>query len=779
MGGGKGGGSEQVVGYRYYIGFQMAFCHGPIDAVREINVSDKLAWPTGADYPSAASDGQLLIFNQAIGVYINGRPPGAAIPDSSIATGVITGSSQIYINNPNLFGGDDREGGVAGFVNFHFGGQGEQRDPYLIQQLGAQVPAFRGVVTGVAQQCYVAAMNPYIKPWSIYASRTQAQTDGSAQWYAGKATINTYDMNPMHIIRECLTNPVWGKGTDGATEIDDASFVAAADILYAEGFGLSFVWADTRDVDSFVQIVCDHIDGSLYQDRVTNKWRMKLVRFDYNPATIPVFNMSNILALGEIGRPLPSELVNQLTLTYWNRATRKNDTIILDNQPLQDSIGGKINPNDLDRTGIALTDLANRVAARELRTLGTSLLTGRITCNRDALALYMGAPFKLSIPKRKIAEVICRVTNIDYGTTDAAGIEVSFIQDIFALPSTSYIVTNPTRWEDPRVAPALSPFRYMGEVPYYTLLQNIGQAGYDTLTPTGGTVAVAGTRASQTTYSMQAWMRQGGDAYSNHGTFSHCAECRVPLGGAREETSTLFVDQQVDPSEIYYGRYAAWGDELVMVLDYIHNTNVLVLARGVLDTVPVAHATNTRIMFIEGSQHLENEEYLAGESVYAKILTQTALGQLRLTSAPEDGYTIVGRHIRPYAPGKFRINGLVTPPKGYGEDLALTWAHRDRTQQTAYIVQQGENSIGPEVGVTYNLVVKKTDGTVLRTVLGLTVTSWTYTAAMSKADGLWQGLRFELSSVRGGYNSWQSQFNPLDRHGLGFQLGLEIGGVAA
>ncbi len=56
------------------------------------------------------------------------------------------------------------------------------------------------------------------------------------------------DMNPAHIIRECLTEP-WGLGyTD--SDIDDDAFMSAADALYNEGMGISLLW------DREVERVC-------------------------------------------------------------------------------------------------------------------------------------------------------------------------------------------------------------------------------------------------------------------------------------------------------------------------------------------------------------------------------------------------------------------------------------------------------------------------------------------------------------------------------------------
>jgi len=40
----SGGSSKQTVGYKYYLGCHMGLCHGPIDAITEIQVDKRVAW---------------------------------------------------------------------------------------------------------------------------------------------------------------------------------------------------------------------------------------------------------------------------------------------------------------------------------------------------------------------------------------------------------------------------------------------------------------------------------------------------------------------------------------------------------------------------------------------------------------------------------------------------------------------------------------------------------------------------------------------------------------
>ena len=81
----------------------------------------------------------------------------------------------------------------------------------------------------------------------------------------------------------------------------------------------------------------------------------------------------------------------------------------------------------------------------------------------------------------------------------------------------------------------------------------------------------------------------------------------------------------------------------------------------------------------------------------------------------------------------------------------MSWYHRDRTQQTAYIVADTEGNIGPEAGTTYTVEVRKvSDNSLVTSETGIIGTTATI-------DPLGQDMQVyvDLWSVRDGYASWQ------------------------
>ena len=140
-----------TVGYKYYVGMHMVLTHGPVDKLLRVQVDERTAWQ-----------------------------------------GEQSGSAQISINNADLFGGESREGGISGLMDFEVGSSTQTPNSYLVSKLGAYVPGFRGVAGVVLRQMYMG-LNPYLKKWSFRLSRIHTRQKGVAQWYDAKAEIKFND----------------------------------------------------------------------------------------------------------------------------------------------------------------------------------------------------------------------------------------------------------------------------------------------------------------------------------------------------------------------------------------------------------------------------------------------------------------------------------------------------------------------------------------------------------------------------------------------------------
>lgn len=714
-----GSGNSQVVGYRYYVGMHQVYSlspySAPVTAVKKIKVGEKEAW-----------------------------------------TGSVSANTQLDINQPDLFGGDAKEGGIVGLVDVEFGSAAQSVNSYLAAKLtGYPLPAFRGILGLVLRSPQVSALNPYIKPWSMYASRI------NGGFYPAKATIGD-SMNPAHIIYELLTLPEFNIGA-APSDIDIASFTAAADTLYAEGFGLSFFWEDERPTEEFIDYIRQHIDGTLYPNPSTGQLTLKLVRDDFTLASLPILDSSNVLRIDQFSQPLPGELASVVQVRFEDQATGEAGSVMEHDIAVLEMQGGSSVPVVRDYQGIPDATLASKVALRELRQLATPLARGEILCNRNVWNLNIGSPFRLQWPPLGIADMVMRVVDVDYGTLTDGRITLSVVQDVFRVADTVIGAPTASGWASPISSPAAAPSRLAIEAPYWVVArevvgdQNVLLTNID---PASGLLLAAGNRPSSDAYDYLLYSRTGAAAYAKRstGAFAPTAILTAAVGRA----DTVFpLGSGVDVDLVEPGSWAHIDGELVKIVS-ISATSATV-ARGVLDTVPVPHAAGVTLYFADDFKAIDPTEWSSGQVVNAKLLTRTGLGTLLEASAPADSVTMNHRFIRPYAPGKVQVNAVAYPASATG-DLTITWAHRDRTLQTAYIVEQSEASIGPEVGTTYNVRIynAQTGGTLIHSYTGLTGTSQAYTVAQSIIDNGSQpaNLRVEIESVRDGYTSWQTHTVP-------------------
>lgn len=734
-GGGKGGGgsSTYVVGHRYYAGLHLAVCHGPVDAVTRLIVGERTAW-----------------------------------------SGSITSSQTIYVNAPELFGGDSREGGVQGYVEVKLGASTETVSGYLQQKLGSVIPAFRGVVSVIVQQCLLSAMNPYIKPWSIEARRIPAPAA------LGSGNISN-DANPAHIIYECLNNATWGLGY-ATSEIDATSFQTAANTLASEQYGLSLLWDREQPLEEFIAEVLRHIDGTLYVHPRTGKFVLKLARADYSLSSLLVLDPSNILELESFSRPSESELINQVTVRYHDRSTDKDGAITVHDLAALELAGGVVSSATVDYPGISNGTLASRVALGDLKQLSVPLAKVTLIANRQASNLNIGDVFKFTWSELGIAQLVMRIVRISYGTLTDGRVRIECVEDIFGLPSASYISPTPTSWVSPLTSPAPVPFRRLGEAPWWTVVKRlVGESATarGELDPQGGFLVACASRPSGDSLNIKVLSRQGSAAFAEVQTMGFTPNATV-TNAIDEQATSLLIGNGQDLDVVKVDTYAYLDNEIVAVKALNLSTNTLTVERGVLDTVPATHAAAARIWFADSLESLINEQYLSNESLQIKMLPSTGLGRLAESAATADSYTFAARMIKPYPPGNVRVNTVMWPTVILGQ-MALTWAHRDRMQQTVYLVTQSEANIGPEAGVTYTVRFYNENNSLQKTLTGLTTTSWTYLTTDEATDsglGRINGkFKVEIESVRAGYTSWQKQTRSVDRAGYGLNYGKYYGGI--
>ena len=719
---------KQTVGYKYYLGMHMILCHGPVDAITKVRVDNKTAW--------SGTQGQ----------------------------------GQITVSAEDLFGGEEKEGGISGAVDIALGGVAQTKNSYLQSMLGVDIPAYRGVVGAILRQVYVG-LNPYIKPWSFRASRIHVRQNGIVQWYDDKAAIGT-DMNPAHIIRECLTDPDWGLGYPEA-DVDDVSFTQAADTLYSEGMGMSLLWDKSKTLEEFIQDITKHIQGSMYVSRSTGKFVLKLARADYVVGSLLVLDESSVDKITDFKRNTIGEMINSVTVVFWDSSTGKNNSVTVQDIALVAQQKATISTTK-QYPGFTTGANAVRAASTELRALSTPLASCVIYTNRKAASLNIGDPFILSWSRYGVTQLVMRVANIELGSLDSNSIKINAIEDAFATASSVYSDPPPSGWVDPNSIPAPCPHHCVIEAPFWELCQRMGETDARAIPSTAGFIVATGVRPSSDAAGARIYTDPtNSGTYQESGVVDFCPV--ATLSAVASPTDTVIpISSGVDLDLVVLGSYAVWDSELVSVVSVTDTS--LTMGRGVLDTVPTAHALGSKIFFADAYFETDQVEYALTEVARIKLLPTTGRGTLSVGSATAQLVTIQARPGRPYPPQKLRIGSLAYPDTLRGDvDIVVTWVHRDRLQQTATLVNTESVSIGPEAGTTYTCQLLTQSGTVISTQTGLSGTTHTFTLATMGSN--YGRLRVKLWAVRDGLDSFQSHDWEFTRSGYGAGYGYSYGGA--
>lgn len=561
------------------------------------------------------------------------------------------------------------------------------------------------------------------------------------------------DMNPAHMLRECLTNPEWGYGYD-EDDLDDASFTAAADQLYSELFGLSYFWDDDGTLDTVINKILDHIDGALYVDRQTLKWTLSLIRNDYDPDTlIELRDGVEVNSISNYKKPQFLDLVNTVIVNYYDTKNSGNGAVTLSNPALFLQQAKRI-ATTVDYTMCCRADLAARLVQRELDVRSNPLSSCDVLATSAAKGLRRGSVFKLTAPRFNYRETIMRVTEISYGDGRTKAIKISCVEDRFAMPSDSTIVIEPPDVETPPV-PAPLDNRMIIEEPYAMLVKRLGQSVVDNELLSTPDAGYFGASAARNDGALMAFVNvDSGSGYEEVARLDFC-----PFGELAADVDYLddaiSIENIIDGEEITDAVLFLIDDE-IMAYTPPFGTALAGVKRGLFDTIPAKHLTGAPVFFFEYWFDGATTQYADGEIINIKLLPTTPQGQLELADAPTDVFEFGGRAARPYPPGHVQVNGMSYPTAASGA-LELTWAHRDRKQQSDQLVDNLEGDIGPEAGTVYNVrwylnnVLDHTDA-------GLTGTSVTYSPSgsgivrvelESERDSLISFFKYELQFVYG------------------------------
>lgn len=559
-------------------------------------------------------------------------------------------------------------------------------------------------------------------------------------------------MNPAHIIYQCITDPVWGMGYPEAS-IDTDTFTAVADVLYAEGLGLCLLWNKQDELGAFIRTVLDHIGGILYTDPKTGKFSLKLLRGDYDPDTLDVYDESNVLALESFQRVGYGDTVNEITVVFRDVQTNKDTPVTVQNLANVQAQGAVVSQTR-QYPGLPTASLALRIAQRDLIAASTPLAKARIRVNRSGWALFPGDVCKLAWPKLGLAGVVFRVLGVDYGGLAEGYITVDLAEDVFGMPTNSYAAQEPGGWVPPNTKPVPIVEQDIVEAPYRSLSISLPAADLSGLDSDAAYLSALAAKPKPTALAFQIHSRVGTGEFKlrTNGDFVPYAELDADIGYT---DTTIALASPIDLDLVASGDIAIIGTgqaaEWVQVLSVDVSAPSMVVSRGMLDTVPALHTAGATIFFDDARRSPEKVERATGEEVDFRLATIATGGTLGIGAATNLTATAARRQFRPFPPGNVKVNGTAYPATAT-DAITITWAHRDRLQQTADLVAQDDGNIGPEAGTSYSIeLINDTTDVVLVTASGLTSTTWTSNVGQ---NGTYP-LRIKIWTMRGGVESWQ------------------------
>lgn len=630
-----------------------------------------------------------------------------------------------------------------------------ESDPFLFL---ADIPnTLQRADNTVALRVADGGLTDTTNPQYIYAAMELVAVKGGAGAAAGAGLDNFIAMNPAHILRRLYTDPSIGRGLDAARALDEASWIAAADALYAEGFGLCMKWSRSGSVADFAASVINHAGAAVYTSRTSGKLVLKLIRGDYDADDLPLFTPdTGLLGVDDDESSSQGVGINEIVVRYTNVLDKCEAAVREKNLGAIMAAGGTVMSEEVDYSGIPTEALARRVARRDLKAKSGFIKKLGVRLDRRGRDIMPGHVFRISDAQRGISNMVLRAGRVEFGSITDGTITVTALQDVFGLPAAVYRDPAENSYVPPAAIALPPPLQAAMEAPYRDLAQAMSAAELAALDASAGYLHAAAVRPSGLASSFKllervrpaAWASAADDGqWCPGGTLAQAIDCTA---------TAIALDNASDLASIALGAAALLGSEIVRIDAVNPSAATLTIARGCLDTVPARHARGTALLCYDGWGADSRTEFAAGVTADAILLTRTGSETLAESDAVAQSVTFAGRAARPYPPADVRINGQRYPDAVTGS-IALTWAHRDRITQADHVIDTSQAGIGPEPGTTYTarLLAART-GDVLAVQSGIV-------GCGASLQTTYAGpLMIELASERGGlpcYQTWQHTVN--------------------
>lgn len=650
--------TRYITGYRYRIGFQVALCRGPIDAITRMWI------------------GKTLVYSGST--------------TSSIDVTIAEDSAlqrQGFEATVDIFDGSTSQS-VSDYISgFQDAGAGTNRTP---RYTGTTYLVFReqGVTAANAEGAYVGNSTS-IDAVKVEVQRFPGIFSGQS---AGENIIASNDCNPINVIYEILTNTEWGFGFPSA-DLDvgvGSSFVSAADTMITEGNGFSMILDRAITASDLLEELQRQIDGVIFLDHRTGKWKIKLARADYSIGSVPQLTTSNVKKVKDFTRGSWQDTTNQIDVQFMNRSNDYADDYAraqdMGNALIQG--GGTVGTSQVVSAksvypGVKTAALANNIAWRDLRTQSYPIARATMLLTRDMWDLTIGDVVAWTDPTYGFSQLPMRVIRIDYGRLQQNEIEVDLVQDVFYYAAASYGNPPDTGWtvptdtliafpSDEQLA-IEAPRGILSRDPEFTgelstkILASARRQGPEAVyeirqrnasgTP-GGTYATAGTVPSfMRIGSLKSALGNGTAIPTTSITIEADPDTQTRIIAAFDPDATS-IDIGVNLQHLIYV-----GGEFMLVEGASVNgadIDLDTVYRGVLDSAQMEHAAATPVYLIFFGSGLTDTSFVSTYNVDIKLIPRSLSDELSEASATTIALALNKRYLRPYPAAVMRYNGTST-----------------------------------------------------------------------------------------------------------------------
>lgn len=687
--------SSQTTGYRYGLSVVMVLQEGAVDEILEFRYSERTTWkydPTAGPYVPDGRWGKPFVGVQA-GDKINWNQR-------------IIGDTDITIKGYQVLGGDDREGGMWGNVHISMG-KSATPCPFLANRFGANTPAYVDCTTLIFENFIWSGNNPYFKPLAVLTKSFRQNWRDDNVWYPEKLVINDLDMNPAHILYQTITSRKFGMDYFPA-EIDDANFRAAADRFYSEGMGLSIRWDQESSVEDFNSMICQTVGAELRLDESTGLYQIALIRDNYSVESLTEITPDQIIEMQSFERAGYGELGNQLTVMYTDR-DQVQQPVTLQAQDAIAKQGGQIIP--VTREYLAVRDpvLAARLCARDLAGISSTLAAATIIVDMTLYNHQRGDVIALTLPSKGMVKAPFRILDINKKQITDGKIEVVLAEDVFGLPDNSYVGVQPSEWTNPSGPPEAAAYQRMDEVNYRDIVRYLPAEQSASLQPNYCFARAAAVNKPGGYFGFKLLNSPLiADYYEEKARGDFCAS-GVLVNDMTYTSTNVQLSLISNVNLIVMRSYLLIDDEMMLIENYDPATQIAVVGRGVIDSVPKTHSAGARVWFPEVNNAVDPTQHLPATTSYYKIAPITGYGALPASSAATIAFTFNGRAQRPYPPGNLKVNGALYPDYIQGL-INISWASRNRLTQADQLIPTTAASIAPEDNTAYNLTIKGETG---------------------------------------------------------------------